>query len=198
MKIFRGFLLGILFPFLALAVDRVSSSERATNFGMVYGAQWTIYVLTQKPTIEDHGSLENWTTYPFSPHFDNDSFDYNIFQHSLSGAGYFLFYRARGYRKVDAFLWSFISSLAFEFTIETVTERPSWQDIYQTPVYGTILGMGVEKLSDTLYDTNTWWGKTLGTIVNPFRLISIKDRDISFMPYTDGKTSGLLITGSFE
>lgn len=168
-----------------------------TNFGAMYAAQVGVYVLTQKPAIEDHGSFRNWYTYPFRPHFDTDSFDYNIFQHSLTGTAYFLFYRARGYKRVDAFLWSFISSLAFEFTIETVTERPSWQDIYQTPVYGTIVGMGVEKISDTLYNTQTWWGKTLGTIVNPFRLISVKEIDVSFYPYTDGKTSGFMITGSF-
>ncbi len=191
MKNLRGILLGVLFPFIAFSQDRVSSYERMTNFGMVYGAQWTTYLLTQRPAIEDHGSFRNWYTYPTSPHFDNDSFDYNIFQHSLSGAAYFLFYRNRGYTKVDAFLWSFVSSLAFEFTIETVTERPSWQDIYQTPVYGTILGMGVEKVSDTLYDTDTWWGKTLGTIVNPFRLFKVT-------PYYDGKEAGVTVTWSFQ
>lgn len=198
MKNLRGILLGILFPIIAFSQDRVSSYERAANFGAMYGAQWAVYVLTQKPVIEDHGSFRNWYTYPFSPHFDNDSFDYNIFQHSLTGAAYFLFYRARGYRQVDAFLWSFISSLAFEFTIETVTERPSWQDIYQTPVYGTIVGIGVEKISDSLYDTHTWWGKTLATIVNPFRLISVKDKSVTFVPYTDGRNSGVFISGSFE
>jgi hypothetical protein len=168
-----------------------------TNFGIVYAAQWGSYFLMQKPIIEDHGSFRNWTHYPFHPHFDNDSFDYNIFQHSLTGTTYFLFYRARGYTKVDAFLWSFISSAAFEFTIETVTERPSWQDLYQTPVYGTILGLGVEKVSDTLYNTNTWWGKALGTVVNPFRLISKENRDVSVLPFFDGKKTGIAITGSF-
>ncbi len=183
---------------LSFAQERVSSYERMSNFGIVYGAQWTSYVLTQKPTIEKNGSLRNWYTNLGSPHFDNDSFDYNIFQHSLTGAAYFLFYRSRGYTKVDSFLWAFISSAAFEFTVETVTERPSWQDLYQTPVYGTILGMGVEKLSDTLYETNTWWGKTLGTVVNPFRLISKKKDSVTFMPYSDGKVTGVTISGSFE
>lgn len=190
-----------IFLFLLVSrasAQRVSSYERMSNFGMVYGAQWTAYVLTQRPAIEKHGSFKNWYSNMGSPHFDTDSFDYNIFQHSLTGATYFLFYRARGYTKVDAFLWSFISSLAFEFTVETVTERPSYQDIYQTPVYGTILGMGVEKLSDTFYDTNTWWGKTLGTIVNPFRLLSSKKETVTFMPYTDGRVTGVAITGSFE
>lgn len=198
MKILRGILLGLLLPASAFSQERVSSYERMTNFGAVYGTQWSVYMINQRSTIEKKGSFKNWYSNPFSPHFDNDSFDYNIFQHSLSGAAYFLFYRARGYRQVDAFLWSMISSLAFEFTIETITERPSWQDMYQTPVYGTILGLGVEKLSNTFYDTQTWWGKALGTIVNPFRLVAVKEESFSFLPYTDGKKSGFIITGSFQ
>lgn len=99
---------------------------------------------------------------------------------------------------MDAFLWSFVSSLAFEFTIETVTERPSWQDIYQTPVYGTLLGLGVEKVSDKLYETNTWWGKTLGTVINPFRLLKKLDPEIDGVTFTDGKSGGFYVTRSFD
>lgn len=190
-------LFSLLLTSRAFGRERVTSDERLTNFGIVYGTQWAVYLATQKATIEDHGSLKNWLNYPFSPHFDNDSFDYNIFQHSLSGASYFLFYRARGYTRVDAFLWSFFSSLAFEFTIETVTERPSWQDIYQTPVYGTLLGLGVETVSDKLVATNSWWGKTLGTMVNPFRLLKKLDPDLDGSAWSDGKNSGLIITRSF-
>ena len=198
MKILRGILLAFFLTSPAFAQQRVSSYERMANFGAVYGTQWTIYLLTQRSAIEEHGSLRNWYTYPFSPHFDNDSFDFNIFQHSLSGASYFLFYRARGYTKVDAFLWSFVSSLAFEFTVETVTERPSWQDIYQTPVYGTLLGLGVEKVSDKLVETNTWWGKTLGTAINPFRLLKKLDPELDGVTWSDGKSAGFYVTRSFD
>ncbi|MFL5786237.1 MAG: DUF3943 domain-containing protein [Bacteriovoracaceae bacterium] len=198
MKMLRVLLLALI-PFTAIAQDQVSSYERMKNFGIVYGAQWTLYILTQKPTIEDHGSFDHWIHYPSSPHFDNDSFDYNIFRHSLVGASYFLFYRSQGYQKVDAFLWSIISSAAFEFTIETVTERPSWQDLYQTPVYGTLLGLGLETVSDKFTETNTWWGKTLGVITNPFRLLKKDDekKEALYPIYSPGKF-GVAWTKEFE
>lgn len=148
-----------------------TTREKAVNFGLIYGAQWGIYLATQMPAIKRDGSFSNYSTNFFSPHFDKDSFDFNIFQHTLSGGAYYLTYRARGYSQQSAFLWSFLSSLAFEFTIENLTERPSYQDIYQTPVYGTILGIGVEKLSRTLHATESWWGHGLGYLINPFTLL---------------------------
>lgn len=199
MKILRGILLGILFPFIAFSQDRVTSYERMRNFGIVYGAQWTIYLATQKPTIERKGSLDNWIHYPTSPHFDNDSFDYNLFQHSLSGASYYLFYRSQGYRRTDGFLWAVISSAAFEFTVETVTERPSWQDLYQTPVYGSLLGIGMETLSDKFMSYDTWWGRALGFLSNPFRLLKKEEHPKeAFMPILSPSSVGLLYTREFE
>lgn len=148
-----------------------TTGQKMANFGIVYGAQWGVYLLEQQAAIKNHGSLRNWYTNPLKPHFDKDSFDYNVFWHSVSGASYFLWYRSRGYDVHNAFVWSFLSSLAFEFTIETVTERPSYQDIYQTPVFGSILGVGVESLSNYLHSLNTWYGSALGYILNPFTLI---------------------------
>lgn len=181
------------------ATGRISSYERMRNFGIVYGTQWTVYLATQKPTIERNGSFRNWTHYPTSPHFDNDSFDYNLFQHSLSGGSYFLFYRSQGYTQTDAFLWSVISSAAFEFTIETITERPSWQDLYQTPVYGTLLGIGLEKVSDMFFEKGTWWGRALGYVTNPFRILKKEEeKKTSLTPmYSPGRV-GLLYTQEFE
>lgn len=201
MILLRFFLLlaTILFTSDSPAQERVSSYERMRNFGIVYGAQWAVYLATQKPTIERNGSLSNWLNYPFRPHFDNDSFDYNLFQHSLTGGGYFLFYRSQGYTKTDAFLWSTISSATFEFTIETVTERPSWQDLYQTPVYGTLLGLGLESVSDMFFEKDNWWGRALGYLTNPFRLLKKKDDPkSSFLPVYSPGTVGLLYTREFE
>lgn len=202
MKILGGLFL-VLFSFNLYSQDqvtgRVTSYERMRNFGIVYGTQWAVYLATQKPTIEKNGSLSNWIHYPSSPHFDNDSFDYNLFQHSLSGGAYFLFYRSQGYTQTDSFLWSVISSAAFEFTIETITERPSWQDLYQTPVYGTLLGIGLEKVSDTFFEKGTWWGRALGYMTNPFRLLKKEDeKKTSLTPfYSPGKV-GLMYTQEFE
>lgn len=179
--------------------DDFSTKEKALNFGVIYGLQWGYYLVAQRSIIEKNGSLENWIYYPFSPHFDKDSFDYNIFQHTLAGAAYYLTYRSQGYTEQNAFFWTFMSSLAFEFTIETVTERPSYQDIYQTPVFGTVLGIGVEKLSRYLHQRESWWGHALGYLINPFTLLprSKINEDVVALPYFDGNNLGAIITYRF-
>ncbi len=153
------------------ANPHVNPGEVAFNFGVVYTAAWAFYLVQQNKTILDHGSFENWATHWYQPHFDNDSFEYNLFKHTAVGSMYYQFYRSRGYDVKRAFAWSFLSSLAFEFTIETVTEQPSFQDIYQTPVYGTILGIGLEKLSQACHRTETAIGHVCGYLLDPFTLI---------------------------
>ncbi|MBA2404159.1 MAG: DUF3943 domain-containing protein [Bdellovibrionales bacterium] len=149
----------------------IPMKEKTLNFGAVYATQWAFYLVSQNEIIHEDGSLKNWLENPFSPRFDKDSFDYNIFKHAFTGSYYYLFYRSRRYNEKDAFFWSFISSLAFEFTIETITEKPSYQDIYQTPVFGTVLGIGFEKASNYFHSWDTWYGTTLGYIFNPMTLI---------------------------
>lgn len=150
---------------------QITPKEKTYNFAAVYVSQWTYYLIVHKKEIDKYGSFGNWLNYPRNPHYDRDSFEYNLYRHTLAGQYYYLFYRSRNYSEQNAFIWSAISSFAFEFTIETVTERPSYQDLYQTPVYGTVLGVGVEKLSHYLHDTDTWGGHLFGYILNPFTLI---------------------------
>lgn len=153
-----------------LPVD-ISSKEKIVNFSIVYAAQWTYYLIVHKKEIDKYGSFENWIDNPRNPHYDRDSFEYNLYRHTIAGQYYYLFYRSRNYSEQNAFIWSAISSFAFEFTIETMTERPSYQDLYQTPVFGTVLGVGVEKLSKYLHETETWPGHLFGYILNPFTLL---------------------------
>lgn len=152
------------------ASQEIPDIEKTANFGIVYVTQWTFYFLTQKSEIEEHGSFENWLKHPFEVHVDKDSFDFNLFRHTFVGHYYFLFYRSRGYSLESSFVWSFLSSSAFEFTIETVTERPSMQDLHLTPVLGTVVGIGVEKLSLYLHSLDNWYSHALGYLVNPFAL----------------------------
>lgn len=178
--------------------EHLSIKEKTINFGIVYGAQWTYYLLEQQSIIEDHGSLQNWLEYPLQPHFDNDSFDYNIFKHALTGNYYYLWYRSRGYDIRTSFMWSFISSLAFEFTIETITERPSYQDIYQTPVFGAVLGIGFENLSRYFHSWDTWYGHGLGYILNPFTLVpTVSEQTVSMTPIIDNKMVGANVSYRF-
>lgn len=155
----------------AAVPEGVTTHERLVNFGIVYAFDWAEYAVQQHQTILDNGSFHNWATNWYQPHFDNDTFQYNLFLHSMVGQGYYQWYRSRGYTVKEAFLWSFASSLAFEMFIETVTERPSFQDIYQTPVYGTIVGIGLEKLSQACHKTETALGHVCGYLLDPFTLI---------------------------
>ncbi|AZZ35479.1 DUF3943 domain-containing protein [Bdellovibrio sp. qaytius] len=149
----------------------ITAKEKKINFATVYTSQWIYYISSYKKEIKKYGSFENWIKNSINPHYDRDSFEYNLIRHTFAGQYYYLFYRSRGYTEENAFIWTCLSSFAFEFTIETVTERPSYQDLYQTPVYGTVLGVGVEKLSKYLHSTNTWIGHATGYLINPFTLL---------------------------
>ncbi len=65
-----------------------------------------------------------------------------------------------------------IQSTLFEFTMEVYTEPPSVQDLYQTPVFGSILGFGIEKLSMKLLNSGSAIGKITAHIINPATLFN--------------------------
>jgi len=176
----------------------VPVKEKIFNFGAMYAFQWAFYFYSQEDTLRKEGSVKNWYTNPLRPRFDKDSFDYNIFKHSLIGNYYYLFYRSRHYSEKDAFFWSFMSSLAFEFTIETATEKPSYQDIYQTPVFGTVVGIGSEKASNYFHSLNTWYGHTLGYLLNPMTLIPQFAREkMAAVPILNRETIGAFVMVRF-
>ena len=154
------------------SIPHITGKEKTVNFAVVYAAQWVYYLTVHEDEIEKYGSFDNWKKNPWDPHYDRDSFEYNLIRHTMAGQYYYLFYRSRNYSEQNAFIWSAISSFAFEFTIETVTERPSYQDLYQTPVFGTVLGVGVEKFSNYLHEQDHWATHLLGYILNPFTLIA--------------------------
>lgn len=176
--------------------SEISNTTKFANFAAVYAAQWSIYAIDQHSVISKHGSIENWYQYPFQPVFDKDSFDFNLIRHSIAGNYYYLFYRYRGYSMKNAFLWSVFSTLAFEFAVETVTEKPSIQDIYQTPVLGTVLGIGVENLSQLLHSTDTTIGSVFGYILNPFTLFS-KQSEVVALPMYGPDSIGASLAWKF-
>ena len=168
----------ILFSTNSAAVDRkwfnendIPKKELSANFWTVFGVQWLVYYIDQKDTIDEHASLDSWGSNLFKTTFDKDDYHYNIYKHTFVGQYYYLFYRSRGYTKRDSFLWSFVSSAAFEYMIETLTEPPSHQDVYQTPVYGTILGFYTESLSEYFYESDYQMVRFFSYVFNPFRIL---------------------------
>ncbi|RYZ77462.1 MAG: DUF3943 domain-containing protein [Proteobacteria bacterium] len=186
--------------YVQVSREDISAGEKAANFGFIYLVQWTGYYVSQESVVRDHGSLKNMRENITKPHFDKDHFNWNLSKHTLTGQYYYLFYRSRGYGKQSAFHWSAISSLAFEFAIETATERPSYQDIYQTPVFGSILGMGTERLSLYLHSLQTVPTTLLGYLLNPFTILPApySAYQIAWAPMQNGKNKALALTVGVE
>lgn len=176
--------------------EDISASEKAANFGFVYLAQWAVYVGTQHETIREHGSFENFRNNFFSPHFDRDRYEFNIVKHALAGQYYYLFYRSRGYGEVSAFWWTAVSSLAFEFAVESTTERPSYQDIFQTPAFGATLGVGTEKLSLHFHSLGGS-ARFLGYLFNPFTILPSSQYDLTIRPAFSRREWGVLVSLHF-
>lgn len=167
--------------------NKITTYEKVINFSIVYAAQWSVYLIDQYDTVKKYGSFENWYENPFKPHFDKDNLDYNLINHTWVGQYYYLFYRSRGYQEQASLVWSFISSFAFEFTIETATQQPSIQDCFQTPVFGAVLGYGTEKLSHFFLGFDTTTGDILAFLFNPFLILPPKLHSIfTVSPIDDG------------
>lgn len=172
--------------------------DKLRNFTWMYGGQWLVYFATQHETIREHGSFQNWIRNPWHPEYDKDTFDYNLFKHAFSGQLYYQWYRSRGYTEQRAFLWSFISSMAFEETIETITEKPSLQDIYQTPVFGSLLGMGMERISLYFHSQKAWPYRVLGYLFNPFSILPDSQYKFVAVPMVSSQMTGVQVVWSFQ
>lgn len=148
----------------------ISNGELLGCFGLVYAVSWGAYIFDQYDTIKEHGSFKNWYQNITKIHFDKDTPYYNLFIHPITGHYIYLFWRSRGLSKIGAFGMASLNVIAFEFLIETTTEIPSIQDIYQTAVLGMLLGISMEQLSLWCHSFDTGLGRFFGYLFNPFTL----------------------------
>ena len=86
-------------------------------------------------------SLSVWWEKTTHPENDSDDFYINYILHPYWGASYFVRARERGYNNWQAFGYSALLSSIFEFGLEAMAEEPSKQDLWVTPVIGSMVGM---------------------------------------------------------
>lgn len=162
-------------------------ADKAKDQLIVFSGHLVGYLITQRDVIEEEGSFQKMERNLFDFHFDNDNVNWNYAGHIYTGSQVYLYYRARGYSQHESFYLSFLSSLWFELFIETYTERPSIQDMFNTPIYGSTLGFAIEKISTSLSKSDNSFNRGLAVIMNPFSLLIKDNKDISFFHYTEGK-----------
>jgi len=165
---------------------------------LLYAGQWSYYLVGQNENLRQHGSFHNWVSNPGNPHFDKDFYDFNLVLHTMTGSLYYGYYRAFGSSRPRSLALSTLSVLLFEFSVETVTERPSFQDIYQTPVLGAVLGMGLEDLSLLCLESRYAPVRGMGYLLNPFTLVPGSAWQIKLEPQVVSESMGGRLVASFR
>lgn len=91
--------------------------------------------------------------FKLGPCFDKDKLIFNFVLHPYAGAAYFMGARSAGFNYWRSLLFSsLISTVGWEFGIEACMERPSIQDIFITPIVGSLIGEGFYKLKRHIVD----------------------------------------------
>lgn len=102
------------------------------------------------------------------PEWDGDKWYFNYLLHPYAGAAYFMGARSCGFNFWQSFLYSaFVSTVEWEYGIEAFMERPSIQDLFITPIVGSLIGEGFYKLKRNIVEHGyrLAGSKVLGNIV---------------------------------
>lgn len=138
------------------------------DLGITYLGSWVAYVASQPYRVREI----KWDHFRHNvgdlARIDGDRPIWNMIIHPFTGSQLFLFYRARGYSSSGAFIMTGVSSFIFEEFVETFTEKPSLNDMVITPVFGSVLGVGLYQLSAYLLVQESSTAHFFGKILNPW------------------------------
>jgi hypothetical protein len=181
-------------PYVYGYLDREhSASENFRTIGIVYGMTWFFYPLVQPKVLKGAGGIKEYKRNFGKIVFDQDEPFWNDFIHPLTGSQLYLLYRSIGYDRLGAFEMTFVSSALFEMTVEIFTEPGSVQDLYQTPVLGTMLGYGLENVSMYLLNSGNPIGKILGHALNPATLFPFYEGRTLIIPKLEDADKGAMV-----
>lgn len=126
----------------------------------------TLFVLEMLPedaTTWNRAELQQtpfykrWWKHNFrqGPEWDSDNPVFNYFLHPYSGAVYFMAARSNGFNFFGSLLYcTMISTFGWEFGIEACMERPSYQDLFITPLIGSAIGECFYRLKRSIVDND--------------------------------------------
>ena len=102
------------------------------------------------------------------PEWDHDNPIFNYVLHPYAGAAYFMAARSCGFSFWGSLLYSAaVSTVGWEFGIEACMERPSIQDIFITPLVGSVFGECFYRLKRHIvsHGYRLWGSPVIGNIV---------------------------------
>jgi hypothetical protein len=119
-----------------------------TDAGVLIGGQFAVcgilYFMPQSVTQWSEEQKKNIFKHYgenfVDPIWDKDQFYINYILHPYWGGAYYIRGRERGLDPFSSFVYSALLSAAYEFGSECFFEKPSIQDLFVTPVAGSLLG----------------------------------------------------------
>lgn len=132
-----------------------------------------------KETIKEKGILWKWKqNVKIGPVWDKDNWVLNYVTHPYFGGIYYMTARSSGFTVLESFTYSAIMSTFFwEYGIEAFAEIPSTQDLFVTPILGSVVGEGFfyVKKSIVKHDKKILKSRFLGIttllLIDPFNTI---------------------------
>lgn len=170
-----------------------SFEENIKNIALVYGLTWVVYPTFQPKVLKIENGFKKYKHNFGKIVFDKDEPIWNNLIHPITGSQLYLLYRADGYTKMEAMAMSAISSTLFEFTVEILSEPASIQDLYQTPVLGTILGLGIEHFSMFLLNSDSSISRFFGHVINPATILPLYQGRTLIIPQIKDEDKGAMI-----
>lgn len=150
------------------------------NTGVLTGAfVGTLFVLELLPedatswnraALQDIPLFTRWKQHVIDegPEWDHDKFYFNYLLHPYAGAAYFMGARSVGFNFYQSLLYStLVSTIGWEFGVEAFMERPSYQDLFITPIIGSFFGEFFYRAKRSIVDNDyrIWGSPVLGHIV---------------------------------
>ena len=120
--------------------------DTALLLGYQLAAVGSFYVLPE--TVSNWSNADKnevsgskWLSHVSQPRWDHDNWFINYVGHPYVGALYYIRARERGFDKTGSFVYATVASAAYEFGVEALFERPSYQDLIVTPIGGALVAM---------------------------------------------------------
>ncbi|MCM1504138.1 MAG: DUF3943 domain-containing protein [Muribaculum sp.] len=98
-----------------------------------------------RASLQKDPPLKRWYNNVFKrgPEWDHDKIIFNYVLHPYAGAVYFMSARTCGFNYWRSLLYcTCVSTIGWEYGIEACMERPSIQDLFITPIIGSLFGEG--------------------------------------------------------
>lgn len=175
-----------------------SFGESAAYVGGLYAINVVGYLATQQTAIRTEGSWHRYGSNLFKiTRADYDTWNFNWGTHVVTGAVTNLFYRSRGYSRLDSLLMTALQSALFEFTIEVYTEPASLEDLVNTPILGAVVGTFLEWASFSLLNTDSGFLHGVGHVLNPFTLFGLHEGEVQIKPDLEKDKKGVALQWHF-